>query len=94
MHPQLSDRKLGQLGLSASSHCLGFVSVCKEFMDALEQCHSNNWARLLGYCNNQKAELNSCLRKERIERTAENRETANEKKIKVAEARKKFYGDE
>ncbi|KAJ7752058.1 hypothetical protein B0H16DRAFT_814872 [Mycena metata] len=80
MHPQLSDRKL----------------VCKEFMDALEQCHSNNWARLLGYCNKQKAELNSCLRKEaqRIERTAENRESAKERKTKVAEARKKFYADE
>lgn len=33
-------------------------------MDALEQCHSSNWARLLGHCNRQKNELNACLRKE------------------------------
>ncbi|KAJ7694157.1 hypothetical protein B0H17DRAFT_932139 [Mycena rosella] len=78
MHPQLSDRKL----------------VCKEFMDALEQCHSSNWARLFGYCNTQKDELNTCLRKERIERTAENRETAKERKLKAELARKKFYDDE
>ncbi|KAJ7109172.1 hypothetical protein C8R44DRAFT_278221 [Mycena epipterygia] len=78
MHPQLSDRKL----------------VCKEFMDALEQCHSSNWARLVGSCNKQKDELNTCLRKERIERTAENREIAKERKIKAEQARKKFYDDE
>ncbi|KAJ7489911.1 hypothetical protein B0H11DRAFT_1720063, partial [Mycena galericulata] len=67
--------------------------VCKEFMDALEQCHSNNWSRLLGYCNRQKDELNACLRQERIERTSENREMAKEKKIKAEEARKKFYDE-
>ncbi|KAJ7285637.1 hypothetical protein C8J57DRAFT_643226 [Mycena rebaudengoi] len=78
MHPQLSDRKL----------------VCQEFMEALEQCHSSNWARLIGSCNSHKEELNICLRKERIERTNNNRETANERKLKVEEARKKFYGDE
>ncbi|KAJ7172685.1 UPF0287-domain-containing protein [Mycena filopes] len=91
MHPQLSDRKLGQLGLICVVLLLRFVSVCKEFMDALEQCHSSNWARLLGYCNKQKTDLNSCLRKERIDRTAENGETAKERKLKVEEARKKFY---
>ncbi|KAJ7738471.1 hypothetical protein DFH07DRAFT_966057 [Mycena maculata] len=78
MHPQLSDRKL----------------VCQEFMDALEQCHSSNWARLLGYCNKQKDELNACLRKERVERTAQNRELSKEKNIKTEQARKKFYDDE
>ncbi|KAJ6623426.1 hypothetical protein B0H10DRAFT_1786298 [Mycena sp. CBHHK59/15] len=77
MHPQLSDRKL----------------VCKEFMEALEICHSNNWRRLLGSCNKQKDELNMCLRKERIERTNGNRETAKERKDKAAQARKKFYDD-
>ncbi|KAJ7940849.1 hypothetical protein B0H13DRAFT_1586136 [Mycena leptocephala] len=79
MHPQPSDKK---------------VLVCKEFMDALEQCHSNNWARLLGQCNRQKEGLNACLRKERIERTTENRETAKERKLKAEQARKKFYDDE
>jgi COX assembly protein 2 len=79
-------------------------------MDALEQCHSNNWARLLGQCNRQKEGLNACLRKEvrqqvmpwfpayaydqRIERTTENRETAKERKLKAEQARKKFYDDE
>ncbi|KAJ6547355.1 hypothetical protein B0H19DRAFT_953285, partial [Mycena capillaripes] len=69
-------------------------SVCKEFMDALEQCHSSNWARLFGHCNRQKDELNACLRIERIERTNENRETAKERKLKAEQARKKFYDDE
>ncbi|KAJ7219082.1 hypothetical protein GGX14DRAFT_434531, partial [Mycena pura] len=75
MHPQLSERKL----------------VCKEFIDALEQCHSNNWARLFGLCNQQKDLLNECLREERIERTTQNREAAEERKIKAHQARTKFY---
>ncbi|KAJ6513880.1 hypothetical protein C8R47DRAFT_962415 [Mycena vitilis] len=79
MHPQASDKK---------------VLACKEFLDALEQCHSSNWARLLGHCNQQKDQLNACLRKERIVRTNENRETAKERKLKAEQAREKFYADE
>ncbi|KAF7338465.1 COX assembly mitochondrial protein [Mycena venus] len=79
MHPQVSDKK---------------VLACKEFLDALEKCHSSNWARLFGQCNLQKDELNACLRKERIERATENREMAKERKLKAEQARKKFYDDE
>ncbi|KAF7359557.1 COX assembly mitochondrial protein [Mycena sanguinolenta] len=79
MHPQLSDKK---------------ALVCKDFLEALEQCHSNNWARLLGRCNKQKEELNVCLRNERIERATENREMAKERKLKTEQARKNFYADE
>ncbi|KAF7304726.1 COX assembly mitochondrial protein [Mycena kentingensis (nom. inval.)] len=78
MHPQLSDKKI----------------VCKDFMEALEQCHSSNWARLFGFCNLQKDELNMCLRQERIKRTDANREASKERKAKIEEGRKRFYSDE
>ncbi|KAF7295105.1 COX assembly mitochondrial protein [Mycena indigotica] len=78
MHSQLSDKKI----------------VCKDFIEALEKCHSNNWARLLGFCNLQKDELNLCLREERLKRTTANRELSQERKHKAEEARKKFYSDE
>ncbi|KAJ7905290.1 hypothetical protein B0H14DRAFT_2327503 [Mycena olivaceomarginata] len=96
MHPQVSDKKmLGPFALFFShSLLLRKGSACKEFLEALEQCHSNNWARLLGQCNRQKEELNVCLRKERIERATENREMAKERKLKSEQARKKFYDDE
>ncbi|KAJ6455789.1 hypothetical protein C8R45DRAFT_845640, partial [Mycena sanguinolenta] len=67
---------------------------CKEFLEALEQCHSSNWARLLGRCNGQKDELNVCLRNERMERATENREMSKERKLKTEQARKKFYAEE
>ncbi|KAJ7063107.1 hypothetical protein C8F01DRAFT_985092 [Mycena amicta] len=92
MHPQLSDKKLG-LVLPPCSALALTVPVCKDFMEALEQCHSNNWARLLGHCNRQKEDLNACLREERLKRTTANREASQERKIKAEESRQKFYKD-
>ena len=37
--------------------------VCKEFFQALEACHADNWRKWTGGCNNDKNELNMCLRK-------------------------------
>ncbi|KAH7889785.1 hypothetical protein F5I97DRAFT_1847286 [Phlebopus sp. FC_14] len=48
MHPQLSDKRI----------------ACREFMQALDACHANNWKRLTGGCNQEKLALNKCLRKE------------------------------
>ena len=37
--------------------------VCKGFFQALEACHADNWRKWTGGCNNDKNELNMCLRK-------------------------------
>lgn len=36
--------------------------VCKEFFQALEACHADKWRKWTGGCNNDKQELNMCLR--------------------------------
>ncbi|KAK7023708.1 COX assembly mitochondrial protein [Favolaschia claudopus] len=72
MHPQVSDKK---------------VLACKDFLEALEQCHSNNWARLFGRCNGQKNELNACLRKENVRQRIERR--PRQGKLKADEGREK-----
>ena len=41
---------------------LGAV-VCKELFQALEACHADRWRKWTGGCNNDKHELNMCLRK-------------------------------
>ncbi|PPQ64641.1 hypothetical protein CVT26_002731 [Gymnopilus dilepis] len=74
MHAQLSDKKL----------------VCKEFIQALEECHAGGWTRFVGACNKQKDELNQCLRSERIARTAKNREEAKERRLKTDRALEEF----
>ncbi|KAF9483781.1 UPF0287-domain-containing protein [Pholiota conissans] len=74
MHAQLSDKKL----------------VCKDFIQALEQCHASGWTKFLGACNKQKDALNHCLRTERLNRTAENREHARERKAKTDQALQEF----
>ncbi|KAJ3513223.1 hypothetical protein NLJ89_g3065 [Agrocybe chaxingu] len=74
MHPQLSDKKL----------------VCKEFIQALEQCHAGGWTKFVGACNRQKDELNHCLRSERLARTAHNREMAKERNAKTEQALREF----
>ncbi|KAF9232144.1 hypothetical protein BU15DRAFT_90732 [Melanogaster broomeanus] len=48
MHPQLSDKRI----------------TCREFIQALDACHTSNWKRLTGGCNEEKMALNKCLRKE------------------------------
>ncbi|RDB23980.1 COX assembly mitochondrial protein 2 [Hypsizygus marmoreus] len=77
MHPQLSDKKF----------------LCKDFIQALENCHSSGWARLTGGCNTLKDELNQCLRAERVARSARNRETAKERRAKTEQAWKEFNAE-
>jgi Cytochrome c oxidase biogenesis protein Cmc1 like len=49
---------------------LGFVTtsrietVCRDFIEALEECHASGWQKFIGGCNVQKDELNHCLRTE------------------------------
>lgn len=68
MHPQLTDKRIGK---SAPHHVMlrpkgnHNGTVCKDFIAALEECHSEWWgARFTGACNQAKRELNLCLRKE------------------------------
>jgi len=76
MHPQLSqsDKRL----------------VCREFIQALEACHADSWAKWTGGCNQIKVDLNLCLRKERIERTTRNREEAKQRRQKTEEVWKEL----
>ncbi|KII88746.1 hypothetical protein PLICRDRAFT_162137 [Plicaturopsis crispa FD-325 SS-3] len=78
MHPQLTDKKI----------------LCKEFMQALEACHLDGWARLTGGCNPQKDQLNKCLRQERIGRTTRNREQAKDRLARREEALKDLHEDD
>ncbi|KAF8964022.1 hypothetical protein BDZ97DRAFT_1660829, partial [Flammula alnicola] len=63
---------------------------CKEFIEALEQCHASGWTKFLGVCNRQKDALNHCLRDERLVRTSQNREQAKERKAKTDRALQEF----
>ncbi|KAG2034231.1 hypothetical protein BDR03DRAFT_965479 [Suillus americanus] len=78
MHPQLSDKRI----------------VCREFIQALDACHVNNWARLTGGCNQEKDSLNKCLRKERLERSTRNRAQAKENRLKTEQAWKELHQDD
>ncbi|KAF8797815.1 UPF0287-domain-containing protein [Phlegmacium glaucopus] len=74
MHPQLSDKKL----------------VCREFIEALEECHASGWKKFFGGCNVQKDQLNHCLRIERIARTTENRTASKERNSRTDQALREF----
>lgn len=69
MHPQLSDKRISPKFIALSSNLASFIrimfiTVCREFIQALEACHASTWSRLTGGCNQQKNSLNKCLRKE------------------------------
>ncbi|PPQ89102.1 hypothetical protein CVT25_006473 [Psilocybe cyanescens] len=74
MHAQLSDKKL----------------VCQEFIEALEKCHANGWTKFLGACNQNKDDLNHCLRTERLARTKVNSEKAKARRVKTDQALEEF----
>lgn len=38
--------------------------VCKEFIEALELCHADTWAKWTGGCNQAKVDLNNCLKQD------------------------------
>ncbi|TDL27431.1 UPF0287-domain-containing protein [Rickenella mellea] len=77
MHPQLTEKNI----------------ICKDFIEALELCHRNSWARLTGGCNEAKTELNLCLRKARLNRAANNREMAKTRKDQVNRKAEEFKAD-
>ncbi|KAF8841177.1 UPF0287-domain-containing protein [Paxillus ammoniavirescens] len=78
MHPQLSDKRI----------------VCREFIQALDICHTSNWKRLTGGCNQEKTALNSCLRKEGVERSNRNRAKAKERRLKTEQAWRELHEDD
>jgi COX assembly protein 2 len=53
-------------------------------MTALEECHARGFLwKSMGMCSDIKRDVNKCLRAERLERTAQNREQAKIKREKV-----------
>ncbi len=53
-------------------------------MTALEECHARGFLwKSVGMCNDIKTQVNKCLRAERLERTAHNREVARVKREKI-----------
>lgn len=53
-------------------------------MQILDECHARGFLhKVTGGCNKAKREVNKCLRAERLERTARNRQEAKRKKEAV-----------
>ncbi len=53
-------------------------------MSALDECHAQGFLhKMTGGCNDAKRDVNKCLRAERLERTARNREKAKEKRERI-----------
>ena len=53
-------------------------------MAALDECHAQGFLhKMLGGCNEAKRDVNKCLRAERLERTAKNREKSKAKKERI-----------
>jgi len=53
-------------------------------MTALDECHARGFLwKSMGMCSALKVEVNKCLRGERLERTARNREQAKAKREKI-----------
>jgi len=53
-------------------------------MSALDECHAQGFLwKVMGMCTNLKTDVNKCLRAERLERTAQNREEAKVKREKI-----------
>ncbi|KIJ44261.1 hypothetical protein M422DRAFT_228303 [Sphaerobolus stellatus SS14] len=98
MHPQLTDKRISKLlSLYPSKYALTdfLCIVCKDFIEALERCHSEWWgARFIGTCNQTKHELNMCLRRERLERQTQNQIVAKERKERREAAWKDLTGEE
>lgn len=59
-------------------------------MTALDECHARGFMwKAIGMCSETKRQVNQCLRAERLERTAANREEAKQKR----EHMKKVWAD-
>ena len=63
---------------------LTLASGCEKVMAALEECHAQGFLhKMIGGCNDAKRDVNLCLRAERLERSAKNREKSKEKNERV-----------
>ncbi|MCJ1243039.1 hypothetical protein MMC30_000235 [Trapelia coarctata] len=59
---------------------------CEEVMQILDECHARGFLyKAIGGCNKAKQDVNMCLRAERLERTAANREKAKVEREKIKE---------
>ena len=64
-------------------------------MAALDECHAQGFLhKMTGMCNDAKREVNKCLRAERLERTAKNREKAKEKRARIERIWKEIDDEE
>ena len=53
-------------------------------MQILDECHARGFFyKAIGGCNKAKTNVNKCLRAERLERTAKNREQAKKEREKI-----------
>ena len=53
-------------------------------MAILDECHARGFMwKAIGMCNGAKTDVNRCLRAQRLERTAKNREVAKQKRAEV-----------
>ena len=60
-------------------------------MAILDECHARGFMyKAMGMCNGAKTNVNRCLRAQRLERTAKNRELAKEKRKEREELWKKI----
>ncbi|KAH8676620.1 cytochrome c oxidase biogenesis protein Cmc1-like protein [Tricladium varicosporioides] len=58
--------------------------ACEEVMTILDECHARGFLwKSMGMCNNAKTAVNKCLRAQRLERTAANREAAKAKREEI-----------
>lgn len=57
---------------------------CEEVMNILDECHARGFLfKVVGGCNKAKQDVNKCLRAERLERTAKNREIAKAERERI-----------
>ena len=53
-------------------------------MAILDECHARGFMhKLFGGCNDAKRDVNACLRAERLERQAKNREVAKKERARI-----------
>ena len=55
-------------------------------MQILDECHARGFLyKAVGMCNKAKHDVNMCLRAERLERTARNRDEAKRERLRIKE---------
>ena len=60
-------------------------------MRILDDCHESSFFyKMLGGCNEAKRNVNKCLRAERLDRQAKNREKAKEKRLRIQQVWKEI----